>query len=344
MINLPKRSIIALNDEWSIPQVRSVLAAALDGSGPALALSPTSRTEVDGQIALILSTTGSTGKPKEVLLSAAALQASADISNEFLDAAASDRWSLKLPLTHIAGINVLVRAIQLGTESVSSNAEFTAIVPTQLHRALNGDSELLDELQHCKAILVGGAAASQRLLGKARDQGINVVTTYGSSETSGGCIYNNQPLSGVEVRINSDSLLEISSPTLADGIAHNGWYTTSDRAEIVVGKVFILGRADDVIISGGENISLSQVESVLSQICDEVIAIGVPSTEWGQELVLLTTSAIDIAKVKNLLSEAIGKYAAPKEIVIIDALPLKGIGKPDRERAFQLYLERSKGR
>ncbi len=344
MINLPKRPVIAVKDEWSIPQVRSALAAALGADGPALALTTTTRTEVDANIALVLSTTGSTGTPKEVLLSAAAILSSAKLSNEYLSATAIDRWSLKLPLTHIAGINVLARSLQLGSELVTSGGEFTAIVPTQLHRAITSDPDLLKELQACKAVLVGGAATSQKLLADARALGINVITTYGSSETSGGCIYNNEPLAGVQVKISPSGLLEIASPTLAEGVAQDGWYTTSDRAELRDGKVFILGRADDVIISGGENISLSQVESALAELSQEVIAIGVPSLEWGHELVVLTTKSLDQVSAKALLTSAIGKFAVPKEIVIIDAIPLKGIGKPDRDRALELYLAHHKGR
>jgi O-succinylbenzoic acid--CoA ligase len=344
MNNLPKRPLLAVSDQWSIPQLRIALAQALDGTGPALALAHTTRTEVDARVALLLTTTGSTGTPKEVFLSGEAITASARLANEFLGATANDRWSLKLPVNHIAGINVLARSIALATRLETDGAEFTAIVPTQLHRALTTDSALLAELQKCKAVLVGGAATSERLLQQAREASINVVTTYGSSETSGGCIYNNEPLAGVEVRINSAGLLEISTPTLAEAVASNGWYTTSDRAEIVDGKVLILGRADDVIISGGENISLSQVERVLADLAPEFMAVGVPSDEWGTELVLLSISPLDLQIVKERLTQAIGKYAVPKEIVIIDAIPLKGIGKPDRERAFELYLAHHKGR
>ena len=341
---LPKRPLISVSDQWSIPQVRAALAAALDGSGPALAFSPTALTEVNSKVAIVLATTGSTGKPKEIQLSADALIKSAELSNAFLGATAGDTWSLHLPLTHIAGINVLLRSLVLGTEIASSQATFTAIVPTQLHRALNGDGALLKELQNCKAVLVGGAASSPALLEEARKNSINAVTTYGSTETSGGCIYSNQPLPEVEVRISALGLLEISSPTLAEGVAQNGWYTTADLAEIRDGKVFIQGRSDDVIISGGENISLSQVESVLSSISDQIIAIGVPSAEWGQELVLLTTEKLSLERIKTALVSELGKFASPKSIVEIDAIPLKGIGKPDRARALELYLAMNKGR
>ncbi len=341
---LPKRPLVSVSDQWSIPQVRTALAAALDGSGPALVFSPITFSEVDSKVAIILTTTGSTGKPKEIQLSAEALIKSAELSNNALGAKPGDTWSLHLPLTHIAGINVLLRSLVLGTEIATSHGTFTAIVPTQLHRALNGDVALLKELQSCKAVLVGGAASSQLLLEEARKNSIHVVTTYGSTETSGGCIYNNQPLPEVEVRISALGLLEISSPTLAEGVAQNGWYTTSDLAEIRDGKVFIQGRADDVIISGGENISLSQVEATLATISDQIMAIGVPSAEWGEELVILTTQVLPAMEIKKLLVAALGKFATPKSVLKIDAIPLKGIGKPDRARALELYLARNEGR
>ena len=125
-------------------------------------------------------------------------------SNRFLNAQPGMRWSLLLSPEHTAGLNVLVRSIKLGSNPATEDekADFTAIVPTQLFRALNGDAKLLNHLQNCQAVLVGGAASDEALLKSARVQGINCVTTYGMTETSGGCVYNGEPLPGVELRIN----------------------------------------------------------------------------------------------------------------------------------------------
>ena len=344
----PTRELLHVSDEWAIPQITESLMMALAGRGPALAFSPTSLISVPANVAVVLSTTGSTGKPKDVLLSAKALISSAKAAHKFLDAHIGDRWSLLLPLTHIAGVNVLVRALELGTQVIDlrvvkkySDVDFTSIVPTQLHRALNGDAELLNHLQRARAVLVGGAAASAPLLNSARESGINVITTYGMSEMSGGCIYNNQAIDGAKYRINSEGLIELSGPMMAEGIGVDGWFTTSDLGEVIADRILVKGRVDDVIVSGGENISLHQVEVVLATAFpgQEIMAIGIPDKEWGERLLIISNKEIDLAYAKTVLKENIGQYASPKEIMLLDSLPMKGIGKPDRSRARELFNE-----
>ena len=288
-----------------------------------------------GPHSIVVNTTGSTGEVKAIELSRENLLACANATHEFLGAKVGDLWSLLLPTNHIAGINVLARSIVLETKpvSISERADFTAIVPTQLHKALNGDDELRSHLQRCRAVLVGGAALSEKLLQSAKEVGINAVTTYGSTETCGGCIYNNQPLKGVDVALTQDGFLQIKGPM----VYQSGWYTTSDLAEIKDEKVFILGRGDDVIISGGENISLVAVERLLG---DEFIAFGVPDEKWGTKLCLAATSKIDVASISSIIEKAIGKFAIPKEFIEIDEIPLKGIGKPDRVTVQKNYLNK----
>ena len=207
-----QRELLAANPEWSVRELMSRLAEALASQGPALSLGQSATRIVDGDISLVVATTGSSGVAKEVGLSAAALVSSAQGSNKFLGASAGDTWSLLLPATHIAGINVLIRCLELGTEPVDlrkhqgpyPQVSFTAIVPTHLFRALKADSNLLKHLVDAKAVLVGGAALSDALRKEATAAGINIVTTYGMTETCGGCIYNGQALSGVEVKIIED--------------------------------------------------------------------------------------------------------------------------------------------
>ena len=145
------------------------------------------------------------------------------------------------------------------------------IVPTQLFRALNGDTKLLKHLQGCKAVLVGGAAIDDSLLALAKAQGINCVTTYGMTETSGGCVYNGEPLPGVEIKI--EETIQIKGPMLARVATQDGFFVTQDLGFIEDGKLFVTGRADDVIISGGKNISLSAVERLF----------GIPKQVSGDE-------------------------------------------------------------
>jgi o-succinylbenzoate---CoA ligase len=333
-----KTSAIDIGLNWSSSELRQALADAFIGKQP---------------VKIIASTTGSSGILKRVALSAKTLQLCADLSNSAVGAESGDIWSLLLSTNHIAGLNVLARSIQLGTETVDVNqvASFTAIVPTQLHRALTGDSQLLRHLKNCKAVLLGGAAASSSLLESAEEQGINIVTTYGMTETCGGCVYDNKPLPGVQVKLNSTGLIEIKGPVIADGyenlnelwksVVSDGWFTTSDLGEIINGKIFIIGRADDVIISGGINISLTAIDSELSESFKSVnfLATSVADSEWGQKLCLLFDADVDEGAISKILRDKFGKHFVPKEFLKVSELPRLGIGKPDRVKARQFFVD-----
>ena len=336
------REIISLEPTRALAEYMSALQKALTTDGPALGCGPIHSTSVRSDISLLVATSGSTGTPKEIGITAAALLASANASNKYLGASTSNTWSLLLPLTHIAGINVLVRALQLKTVPLDlrnhvgeyPHADFTAIVPTQLFSALNGNSDLLKHLQGAKAVLVGGAALSAELRAQGVAAGINIVTTYGMSETSGGCIYDGVALDGVAFEITDDNRIKISGTVLAEVEKVDGWFITQDLGKIVDGKLLVIGRVDDVIISGGENISLSAVESELNKKFPDlqVTAFSTIDSKWGQALhVAAQTSDENIkAQIAEVLVTAIGNYAKPKSVILLDKLPLIGIGKVDR--------------
>ena len=336
------------------------LAAALVGAGPAIAFGSVSLTRVPEQVALVIATSGSTGGPKEVGITAKALLASAKASNKFLDAKFGQVWSLLLPLNHVAGVNVLVRSLELGTTPIDLRetneflkADFTAIVPTQLFRALNGDDRLLDHLKNCQAVLVGGAALPPALGDQAKSRGINIITTYGMTETCGGCIYDGIPLDGVEVDT-SDEIIKIKGPTLAYAYLNDtdawqtsfvdGWFVTSDRGELVDGKLNVFGRADDVIISGGEKISLSAVEAALqSQFpSNSFAAFAVPDLEWGNALhiAIVGDPAKSTEEIASFLERSLGVVAKPKGFLILSELPMMGIGKVDQKALAQEVMKR----
>jgi len=289
---------------------------------------------------IVVYTTGSTGNEKAITLTKENLLASARASNKYLGAKPGETWSLLLPTNHIAGINVLVRSVELGTDPVGVEdlADYTAIVPTQLFKALNGDFQLLAHLKNCKAVLVGGAATPENLIAEAKAAGIKIVTTYGSTETCGGCIYDGRPLEGIETRINKDGLLEVKGPM----VFISDWYTTSDLAEIVDGQIKILGRNDDVIISGGENISLNQIEQLLQDKFTGInfVAVGAPDPKWGTKLCLLSDGNVEFDLISDFLIKAIGNYVVPKEYVSQTTIPLMGIGKVDRVAVQQLFTSK----
>ncbi|MFM8205179.1 MAG: AMP-binding protein, partial [Actinomycetales bacterium] len=258
-----------------------------------------------------------------------------------LGAKVGQRWSLLLPTTHIAGLNVLIRSIELWTTpvTVENQADFTAIVPTQLHRALTGDAKLLNHLKGCQAVLVGGAPLSTELRASAISKGINVITTYGATESCGGVVYDGVPLDGVAISI-IDQRIALRGPQLATAYLNgeipikDGWLITSDLGEIIDGKLQVIGRVDDQIISGGEKISLSAIESYLRNEFSnqEIAAFSKKDNEWGEKLCIATTQALSADLVTSKLKARFGNHAAPKEVHTVAAIPYLALGKPDRKR------------
>ncbi|MGB8200513.1 MAG: AMP-binding protein, partial [Pseudonocardiaceae bacterium] len=284
------------------------------------------------------------------------------------------QWLLALPAQHVAGLQVLVRAALAGNRpsvldlrggfeparfgaaaqrlASETGRCYTALVPTQLARLLSTDSEPLAGFD---AVLLGGAAAPKELLRGAWAAGVHVVSTYGMTETAGGCVYDGWPLDGVEVRVDHDGRVELAGPMLATGyldapeetamVLRDGWFRTSDLGRLDgQGRLQVLGRADDVIITGGFNVVPAEVEAVISGLPGVAAAcvVGLPDPDWGEQVtaVVIPTDPgqppdPDALRVsaRRLLTRA----QVPKEIVLFDALPLRGIGKPDR-RALRTML------
>jgi O-succinylbenzoic acid--CoA ligase len=356
-----QRELLAANPEWSVRELMARLATALASQGPALSLGQSATSLVSGDISLVVATTGSSGVAKEVGLSAAALVASAQGSNKYLTASHGDTWSLLLPATHIAGINVLIRCLELGTDPVDlrkpqgpyPKVDFTAIVPTHLFRALKGDSKLMKHLVDAKAVLVGGAALSDELRKEAIAAGINIVTTYGMTETSGGCVYNGQVLDGVEIKIVEENRIAIKGKVLATSYInaestwakemHNGWFFTSDFGKIENDKLIVEGRLDDVLIAGGVNLSIAAIERFIQNRYPALTfaAFGVKNPEWGDSLHLAIAGDVSAneKEITEFLVEEFGAVAKPRGFLALPELPLIGIGKVDRKKLAELALE-----
>ena len=345
------RDLIPIQAEWSIPQLQENLAVALEGSGAALSTTQTQTKQVANEVALVVNTSGSTGDSKSVVLSSAALIASANASHKYLGATPGDSWSLLLPTTHIAGLNVIVRATALGSRVIDNrntenylDADFVSIVPTQLYKALTSDSKLLEHLTAAEAVLVGGAPLSDKLKKEAASKHVKIITTYGMTEMSGGCVYNQKPLEGVDVKISDAGLIQLSGPMIASGyllangelekFADSDWFDTTDLGEITNGMLKVLGRVDDVIISGGEKISLSGVEEIIRQILPkmDLITFAMADDLWGEKLCLASTSLIDLDDLRTSLDSIL----TPKEIFLFEEIPTTMLGKPDRKRAIEI--------
>jgi o-succinylbenzoate---CoA ligase len=300
-------------------------------------------------------TSGSTGTGRAVLLPAAALRASATATHERLGGPGS--WLLALPVSAIAGLQVLCRGILAGTPAtvpapgepladavarMPAGRRYTALVPTQLRRYLDAEPAALRAFD---AVLVGGAATDAALLGRARAEDVAVVTTYGMTETAGGCVYDGRPLDEVTVRVTGNGI-EVAGPTLALGYRLDpaataasfvdGWFRTRDAGSLDGGRLTVHGRLDDVVISGGVNVAPAAVEAALREHPDvaDAVVFGRPDPEWGQRLVAAVVpapgSAPSLETLRPWVAERLGGPAAPRVVRLVAAFPLLHTGKPDR--------------
>jgi len=347
------------------PDFVPALRAALDGSGPAVfagAAVDGLPVEVARRVSVVVQSSGSRGRPKRVALSADALLASAAASESALGG--PGQWLLALPTEYIAGINVLVRSAAADTEPVildpagftaarfveaaarlDQPLRFTSLVPTQLHRLLESDAAAV-ALARFDRVLVGGQATAAALLAAAAERGIRVTRTYGSSETSGGCVYDGVPIGSTEARL-VDGEIQLAGPVLAEGYlddpertdaaflveAGQRWYRTGDAGTITDGVLAVTGRLDDVIISGGLKVSLGEVETLVRSLpgLGDAVVIGAPSAEWGETPVVVTAAeGASLDDVRAAVGAALGRHASPARIVSVEGIPLLSSGNPDR--------------
>ena len=383
-------------------------------------------------IALVVGTSGSTGTPKRTALTARALAASAAATERFFgsNSDAASQWLLALPAHYIAGAQVLARSVLAGTapviarsvtesvhfspevflqavEHMSSARRFISLVPTQLHKLLESadanphlGAEIHEALGSFTGILLGGAPASADLLAASTALGLNTVTTYGSAETAGGCVYSGSVLPSVRVELvpeegmpavpdiegkpaNEESVqvgrIWISGAHLASGYigdaartaehfftAADGtrWYRTDDYGLLAPDsnkncseqRLQVLGRSDDVLISGGVKISARAVAAVLEEhpAVREACVVGLPDARWGTAIAaavtLVPSAGATAAPTENrpalneelcaLLrarcAEKLGAPAAPKQLSILPDFPLTSTGKPDRAEIYSI--------
>jgi o-succinylbenzoate---CoA ligase len=313
--------------------------------------------------AVVLPTSGSTGEPKLVMLPAAALLASATATYERLGGPGG--WLLALPATRVAGLQVLVRSLVAGippvylpdlgefavaTKRLDGNARrYTALVPVQLSRLLEQGDAAVSALQSYDAVLLGGAAAAPALLERARAASVRVVTTYGMTETCGGCVYDGVPLDGVRIALSpGDGRVRIGGPVVFSGYLGrpdltasalvDGLHVTQDLGRFdASGRLEILGRVDDVVVSGGVNVPLQAVESALASLpgVAEAAVTGRPDPEWGARVVayLVLRAGAEPPSLEAVRAHVAARRPrayVPKEVHIVDALPLLPSGKLDR--------------
>lgn len=354
------------------------LRETLSGAGPALGLGLVGGLpgEVREGTAAVVTTSGSTGMPKSVVLSRDALIASARAT---ADRIGDGAWLLALPASYVAGLQVLVRSIVSDREPailggsftpqafadaalmMSSSAAvptFTSLVPAQLSKLLDAaehDSAVLTALRSFERILVGGQALPAATLERAEAAGARIARTYGSTETSGGCVYDGVPLRGVSMRIQG-SEVQLAGPTLADGYLGapeltdsvfvtdadgTRWYRTGDAGLIEGDRLRVRGRIDNVIVSGGVNISLDRVEQIVRAVpgLAGAVVVGVPDARWGEASVIVAvrgealrrSESVQLEEARAAVAAEVGSHARPSRMVLVDDLALLPSGKPDRE-------------
>ncbi len=336
-------------------------------------------------VSVVVATSGSTGEPRGVLLTSAQLTAFTAAAN---GRQAPPLWIVALPVTSIGGLNVLVRALATGNDpvvmpSIGGAEPFTptgfhqavtvargqvsdvrvALVPAQIARLLSAEVGI-EALRACTSILVGGAAMRPSLRAMAADLGVMVTTTYGSTETSGGCVFDGMPLPGVVVEALGGTVgptvLSISSPSVAAGYRcdpestrerfDGSTFITSDIGTVSAdGRVSVVGRADDIVMINGVNVSPGAVERVLSDLPDVVNAASVSVASPGGEaqiwaFVEIRDSAPNVEERGSAaVVERLGKPARPHRIVCVPRLPHLPNGKVDR-RQLQAWARDEEGR
>ncbi|MFN8078440.1 MAG: o-succinylbenzoate--CoA ligase [Kineosporiaceae bacterium] len=368
------------------------LAAALNGSGPALlphlpgtappaapaTLDAAGDDPADPTVAVV-ATSGSTGRRRGVLLPASALLASASATHDRLGG--PGRWLLALPVHHVAGLQVLIRSLLTRTRPIALDLSagfdpeafaaaaaaltgprrYTALVPTQLVRLLDAGIAVRRELSRLDGVLIGGAALPDVVRARAEDDGVALVTTYGMTETCGGCVYDGRPLDGVRVRLDGDGRIHLGGPTIARGYlgastsdapgfgtdaGGERWFRTDDAGrwdDAAPPRLQIRGRLDDAVITGGVTVSPAGVEAALLTLpaLAEVVVVGTPDDRWGQRLVAAVVLRPGAqlppeAELRRVVAERIEPAAVPRQVMVLTELPSRGPGKPDRAAIARL--------
>jgi O-succinylbenzoic acid--CoA ligase len=306
---------------------------------------------------LVVVTSGSTGAPKGVELGRDSISAATSESLRALGCDDGQRWLTCLPLHHVAGLLTVLRTRTLGAEPVvhdhfdpgriaaEPDVDWVSLVPTQLVRLL----DLGVDVARFAGVLLGGGAPTPGLLDRAREAGAHVVTSYGMTETCGGCVYDGVPFERVDVDVRDDGRVRIrgpvvmhgyrGDPVLTDQVLRDGWFLTSDLGRLDdEGRLEVLGRADDVIVTGGENVSAREVAAAVAGLptVADVHVLGVPHPEWGHEVTALVVPADPddpptLDTVRDGVADQLPAHARPRSLRVVPSLGRDAMGKVRRD-------------
>jgi O-succinylbenzoic acid--CoA ligase len=320
-----------------------------------------------GDVASVIFTSGSSGGPKAVRLTANNWEAACRASAEHLGLGPGDVWLLAMPLHHVAGLSILLRSAYVGgtvrmlpgfdpsgfAAALHSGVTLASVVPTMLSRFLDVDP---GPYRGLRAVLVGGGPIGDDLLIRAASAGLPVLPSYGMTEACGqvatlrpGSPLENKAhrLPGVELRIEPDGRIAVRGPMVSPGYVGqpdrraDEWFVTSDLGELQGDTLQITGRADTVIISGGENIYPATVEAAISRVAGvrEALVVGLPSEEWGMEVACLYVGEANPTRIESHLRDRLPGFMVPKRWLRVEKLPLTAMGKPDRAEAARRFRQ-----
>ena len=315
---------------------------------------------VEPDVRVVIPTSGTGGVPRLVELTHKAIDHAVSSSTLALEAGPGDHWVCCLPLAHVGGLLVLLRAVltdspvsvhpRFDTELVAgeSDAAFISVVPTMLKRLLDANIDL----SRFRAVLVGGASLDPALAERARDAGAPIVRTYGLTESCGGVVHEGRPLAGTEVRLGANLEVQLSGPTVMKGyrldpdatdsvFTDDGWLLTGDAGELAPdGSLQVDGRLDDLIVTGGEKVWPDEVEAVLRlhpRVADVAVA-GRPDADWGERVVAFVVPRElkrppSLDALRRFAAKRLPRYKAPREVVLLAELPrVSALGKVHRQR------------
>ena len=365
VMDRPVHDIEVVRPGLDIQSVIDLLAVMSKGSAVVTGTVETAAID-PSDAASVLFTSGTSGRPKGVRLTIRNWEAAASASVQHLGHGPADTWLLALPLHHVAGLSILVRSAYVGgavrmlpgfdpvavATHLRRGVSVVSMVPTMLSRVLDIDPGPYDGL---KAVLLGGGPIPDRVLDRASAAGLPVLPTYGLTETAGqvatlkpGAPIENKahPLPGVDIRIDSDHRIAVRGPMLSPGYVGEpdrgaeDWLVTGDLGTIDDdGALRVTGRADTIIVSGGENIDPAVVEATLLRVdgVQEALVAGLTSEEWGMEAVCLYVGQANPAQVETALRQILPGFMIPKRWRQVAGLPMTPMGKPDRDEAARLF-------
>ena len=299
---------------------------------------------------VVVATSGSSGSPKQVVLRREAVLASADASAARVGG--TGPWLLALPSSYVAGLNVVVRSLLAGHRPVVLGDRaprqaglaggYLSLVPTQLHRWLDHPADV-EVLAAVDTVLIGGGPIDPALRARADGAGITLVATYGMAETCGGCVYDGLPLDGVGLALAEDGRVRLTGPMLFEGyfddpvatdeVLVDGWFVSGDAGRLDEdGRLQVVGRVDDMVVSGGVNVPAAAVAARLREHprVEAAEVVGVADEEWGNRVVAVVVGSVALEEARDWVSARHPRAWAPRQVVVVPALPMLGNGKPDR--------------